>query len=243
MGRSGIITGVFLQVRLDSTRLPEKALLMLEDKTVFEHVLSALSEVNAGIYAVLTDSQSRPMLKPIAERYGWKCFAGSRQNVLERFVKAAYKYGVNRIVRATGDNPLVSSYLANMLLSIHQESLADYSGFVGMPLGMGVEIVETAALEEAYAQSGCGYEREHVTPYIYNNADKYKIVKPKAPPHYQLSEARVTLDTEDDYSNLQRIYRAVYNGKPIEDTALMTYLKRETQKKAVDATCQNRTSY
>ena len=47
MGTAGM-TGVFLQVRLSSSRLPRKALRLLAGKTVIEHAMDSLSRVDAG---------------------------------------------------------------------------------------------------------------------------------------------------------------------------------------------------
>ena len=165
------MTGVFLQVRLDSLRLPKKALLELGGVTVIEHAMQSLRRVSAEHHVVLTDERSGPLLEPLAVKCGFDLFAGPRDDVLQRYVLAGRKFGVDRVVRATGDNPLVSWELASRLLSIHQEDNADFSAFDGPPLGTGVEIVEVAALERAVVESDDEYDHEHVTPYLYRNPD------------------------------------------------------------------------
>jgi spore coat polysaccharide biosynthesis protein SpsF (cytidylyltransferase family) len=63
-------------------------------------------------------TESARTLEDIAAPWGFKVFAGSREDVLDRYIKAAENFGLDRLVRATGDNPLVSAELAGQLLTI-----------------------------------------------------------------------------------------------------------------------------
>lgn len=134
-------TGVFLQARLGSSRLPHKILLDLQGRTVLEHAMRRLSLVNTDVHAVLTDSHSYSVINKIcASVPGWECFEGPAEDVLARYVFAARHFAVDRIIRATADNPLVSYRLANLLLDFpngapgprhksgHQESGHQQSG-------------------------------------------------------------------------------------------------------------------
>ncbi len=217
-------TGVFLQVRLDSSRLPRKALLTLEGKAVITHAMEALKAVDAEVHALLTDQESAASLQPFAVESGFEVFTGPKDDVLERYARAAEAYGVSTIIRATGDNPLVSGKCAQLLLEMHQQREADYSGFDGLPLGTGVECVRTEALMEARRQARKGYDREHVCPYLYNNPDMFTIYRPPAPRECYGPQLRVTLDTRQDFERLRMIYRELYRGEPIQTAALVKEL-------------------
>ena len=217
---------VFLQVRLDSSRLPRKALRVLGDRTVVEHCFRALSAVSADQRVLVTESASEPELAPLARAAGWTVFAGSKTNVLDRFVRAARLTGTTTIVRATGDNPLVSAALANKLLAVYQEAGADYSGFQGAPTGTGVEIVRVAALETAWSSRPDAYESEHVCPYLYRRPEQFKILQPEVEATFRAPTARVTLDTPDDFLYLSRLWEELYHGTPLETEALIPWLNR-----------------
>ena len=218
------MTGVFLQVRLDSSRLPRKALLPLADRTVVEHAMRALLSIGADVNALLTDEESADELAAYAREYGFEVFVGSKDDVLRRYTDAARHFGVDRFVRATGDNPLVSGECARRICELHSSEAADYSGFRGLPLGTGVECVETEALLEAERLSVRRYHREHVCPYIYEHPERFFISQPEAPYAYRFPEGRVTLDTEEDYRRLQEIYRLAYKGEPVDIGALVQIL-------------------
>lgn len=223
------MTGVFLQVRLNSTRLPGKALLSLEDYTVIEQAMRSLQEINADVFALLTDNSSAFKLLPLAERWGFEIFVGEKENVLKRFADAIQYFSVSTVVRATGDNPLVSGKLANEILDYHLLKNADYSGFTGIPLGTGVEILKSESILIADKLSDNLYEKEHVSPYLYFRDEKFIIKKVPAPSEYYCPDTRVTLDTEDDYFEIKQIYRQLYRGQPISIEALVSWLRISSQ--------------
>ena len=208
------MTGLFIQVRLDSSRLPGKALLPLGDMTVLDHALRNLSEVEADVHAVLTDRASAPALMAVAARWGFDLFQGPKDDVLERFALALSHFGVDRVVRATGDNPLVSVPMARAAIELAQTSGADYFGFQGSPLGTGVEVVRSSALLTAREESVDPYEREHVCPFLYRRPEQFTVQRPLVPESWRGDE-RLTLDTREDYRFFQEIFDNLYQGEPL----------------------------
>lgn len=222
--RSVPTVGVFLQARLGSTRLAEKVLLPLSGKTVVEHAMMSLRRCHADVYVLLTDFESERRLAPYARQCEYELFAGPSEDVLARYAGALERFRVDRIVRATADNPLVSSELATSLLSLHDRRGADFSGYVGMPLGLGVEIVNAEALRTEQRESRDPYEREHVNPFLYRRPERFSILKPEVPSRYRLPDRSVTLDTSDDYRFLSRLYGDLYEGEPIAIDAVVGWL-------------------
>jgi spore coat polysaccharide biosynthesis protein SpsF len=219
------LTGVFLQVRLGSARLPNKALLELGGRSVIEHAMLSLKRVPASVHAIVTDSASRSLLELRAERCGFQTFVGPQDNVLERYVLAARHFGVATVVRATGDNPLVSWELARQALAELRRRDADYCGYDGPPLGTGVEVVSVASLERAVRETTSSYDREHVTPYLYGHPELFGAFRLPAPDAYCLPHARVTLDTPEDYRLLCSIFDHLYAGAPIPVLRLVRMLR------------------
>jgi spore coat polysaccharide biosynthesis protein SpsF len=223
-------TGIFIQVRLGSTRLPEKAVLPLGGATVIRHAMRALRGVPAEERALLTDRASAHALKKEAGAEGYSVFPGSDLDVLGRYCDACRRYSVTRVVRATGDNPLVSARLAREILRVHEERNADLSHYLGCPWGCGVEIVEADALFAAEAEAEDPAEREHITTFLYRHPDRFAIVEEEAPPETYAPEARVTVDTREDYERVQLIFSHLYQGAPIEAEALVSWFLGESGK-------------
>lgn len=209
-------SAVFLQVRLASSRLPRKAFLKLAGKTVIEHAMEALAALETDRHLIVTDGESAPALLEMSQRCAFEVFAGDADDVLKRFVDAAHAYRIDTIVRATGDNPLVSAQIARRALTLYHDAAADYAGVVGTPLGTGVEILRTAALAEVLAHSTEQYDHEHVSPGLYRNPDRFRIATETAPAEWHLPDMRVTLDTPADYARLASLFDKLYRGRPIE---------------------------
>lgn len=218
-------TAIFVQVRLGSTRLPGKALLPLQGGSVIQQVMRALAVVPADVHALLTDPQSTERLRPVAQGDGYLLFTGSPDDVLARFCAACREYRIDRVVRVTGDNPLTCPRLASQIIAIHGQRRADLSHFLGCPWGTGVEVVESSALFEAEREAADPAEREHITTYHYRHRDRFSIVEEQAPVHALLPDARVTVDTAEDYERVRRIFEKLYAGAPIEAQAVVRWFK------------------
>lgn len=204
--------GCFLQVRLHSQRLPHKALLPLKGASVLEHTLRALGRIPADVHALLTDERSVACFSAAARAAGFTVMVGSEEDVLGRFAQAVHGFRVDRVIRATGDNPLVCPDQAAALMEIHARDRLDLSHFLGSPLGTGVEIIEAGALLEAAARSTDPFEREHITTYLYRRPERFRVGEVSAPPHWSFPQGRVTLDTPSDYDRLRRIFDDLYQA-------------------------------
>jgi spore coat polysaccharide biosynthesis protein SpsF len=185
--------------------------------------MEALRSLPVDRWVVLTDTESKPKLEPIARRHGYETFAGHPENVLKRYVEAALYFDVERIVRATGDNPLVSAALARETLQLQEVTAADYAGITGTPYGTGVEVVRTAALVDLQSYTQERYVTEHVTPGLYRRPERYRVVTRSAADSVRYPEMRVTLDTPQDYEYIAGVFRDLYRGRPIELPELVAY--------------------
>jgi len=218
-------TGIFVQVRLGSTRLPSKALLPLRGGNLIAHVMRSLARVPADERALLTDSASAEALTPFADAEGFKLFAGSPEDVLARYCDACRRYGVDRVVRACGDNPLTSPALAREIMAFHARKRADLSHYLGCPWGTGVEVVESGALFEAEREATDPVEREHITTYHYRHPERFSILEEQAPAGMRAQDARVSIDTREDYERVRRMFEDLYAGAPIEADEVVRWVR------------------
>jgi spore coat polysaccharide biosynthesis protein SpsF len=184
--------------------------------------MRALGLVQADVRALLTDEASAPSLEREARTEAWELFVGPADDVLSRYALGARHFGLGRVVRATGDNPLVSPRLTREILDLHAERQADLSHFLHCPLGTGVEVIETPALLEA---DRCSCQREHITQYLYSERGRFRVEEPTCPPDCLLSGAHVSVDTPEDLEKVRRIFAALYDGRPVETDRLVAWLK------------------
>ncbi len=77
------------------------------------------------------------------------------------------------------------------------------------PLGLDTEIMTFAALARAWREGTKPYERIHVTPYIYEHPDLFKVLHVKGGHDY--GQYRWTLDTPEDLAFLRAVYDRLGN--------------------------------
>lgn len=219
--------GILIQVRLGSTRLPAKALLPVAGCTIIQHVMRAMARVPADVRALVTEAQSAAALASVAREEGFLLFVGPEDDVLARYCMAAREYGVDTMVRATGDNPLTSAELARSILEVHRENSADLSHYLGIPWGSGIEVIRSESLFVAEKEARDTTEREHATTFLYRNAHRFRIIEANAPRGCALPDARVTVDTPEDYEQVKQIFNDLYRGEPIETHQVVSWFQSQ----------------
>lgn len=195
---------VIVQCRLSSTRLPGKALKDLGGKPVLAWVLSSMKKVNADNYFVATDETSYEALLPVCREYGFECFAGSLNDVLDRFVSLLNTVKTQTVIRATADNPFLFYEAAEESAALFEEKNegkghCDYLTYSGLPHGSGVEVFSADSLKKAASETTDPYDHEHVGPAFYNHKERYVCEFVPAPRRYNFPELRTTIDTYSDY--------------------------------------------
>ena len=227
------MTAIVLQARIDSTRLPGKALLNIEGKPILFHVMDALNHVKADERILACSEDSFSAFEPIAAECGFKIFAGPKEDVLERYCQVIRKYSIDRVIRATGDNPFVFADAADAINSEAVSLNADYAGYLNLPYGAGVESVAASALLLT-ARDANTFEREHVCPHLYNNPAKFKVHRPEAPEQWRFPDIRLTIDTQEDFERAKDLYKVLkdtpqkYNGVKIINAYKEFYLGKKS---------------
>jgi spore coat polysaccharide biosynthesis protein SpsF len=206
--------GAVVQARTSSTRLPGKVLKELpmgSGVTVLEQVIRRLKQSKKldEIVIATTEDEADNSIVEIARKEDVRYFRGSLDNVLERYYLAAQENHLDVIVRITSDCPCIDPGIIDTLVENHLENGADYTSnslIRTFPHGLDVEVVNFRVLETAHKDASESFEREHVTPYIYNRPKKFRINKFKAPKELTAPDIRITLDTEEDYCLLCAVF-------------------------------------
>ena len=201
---------LFIQARLTSRRFPGKMMKTIKNKTIIELVLERISKVeNVNKVMVLIPKNLRnyPLYKKL-KSLNCDVYRGSEFNVLERFYKAAKKIKAENIIRITGDCPLLDVKILNTMIKKFLSNKYEYitnSIPRTYPNGMDVEIFTFKALQNAWKKAKSPYDKEHVTPLIIKNRNKFNSYNKRNKSN--LSNFRLTLDTPKDYILIKKIYQ------------------------------------
>lgn len=220
-----------IQARLDSTRLPNKALLNLAGKPLLAHVIERSKQIigiDRIILATGNLSTNLPLIQ-LAESMKIHYFSGSDDNVLERFYKASELFGGDFIVRITGDNPFIDPYYASLTVKNAIITNSDLYSLTDLPLGIAVEIIKKDALVNAYQNSTENYHFEHVTPYIKENPHLFKILRDKSGFINPFPSLRLTVDEENDYQFAKIIYNELNSNDIFSLQDILNYISNNPQ--------------
>lgn len=204
-----------IEARSNSSRLPGKHLLKVLDKTIIEFMLDRVknSKYLDDIIVATTTNKIDDELVDILKRNNIKFFRGSENDVLKRVLDAAEYYNVENIVEIPGDCPLIDPFYIDLYIDQFKKINVDYlSSHLSktFPSGFEVQIFPKKILKDVSLRTNCPNDREHVTLYIYNNPQIYKIYSAKYPFKKKNSNIKLTLDTEKDYRVIVNIIENIY---------------------------------
>jgi spore coat polysaccharide biosynthesis protein SpsF (cytidylyltransferase family)/aryl-alcohol dehydrogenase-like predicted oxidoreductase len=220
-----------IQARMGSTRLPGKVLRPILGKPMLELLIRRVRKadlIEAIVVATTTQSQDDAVAGLVKSLSGIELFRGRENDVLNRYQGAAVMVEAGTIMRVTADNPFFDWVLADRLLEMFAEGEYDYLSTAFFPYGIGLEVFSLEALCRAHKEAHSPYEREHVTPYFYQNPELFRVGTLKC--ERDLSHVRLTVDTPEDFQRAQALfeqqgeevtYREIVQ-KPLADLTLGT---------------------
>lgn len=195
--------GIISQARMTSTRLPGKILMPVKNKSLLSYQLERLQQSDFPVFiATTTNATDNPVANFCIENK-IEFYRGDEQNVLSRFYECAHKFKLDVIVRVTSDCPLIDGKLIqeavqDYLLENKQNCYASNCIERTYPRGFDFEIFSFNMLEEANNRANTESQKEHVTPYFYQNSEnKFSLKHVKASDDN--SKFRITVDTPEDF--------------------------------------------
>jgi len=199
-----------IQARMDSTRLPGKSLIeVYEGFSLLEIIFSRIKKAKNIDIIILATSYKKNCdpLADLAGRMDVSVVRGSETDVLDRFAKAIDIYHPESIVRVCADNPLVSPEEIDRLVEFYRKEDLDYATNsarqCGLPDGLGSEIVKASVLKKISDSTEVQKYREHVTLYIIEHKEKFRVGQLHALPNLFFPEARLDIDTQKDLENMK----------------------------------------
>jgi glutamate-1-semialdehyde 2,1-aminomutase len=211
-----------LQARVSSSRLPQKVLKPILGIPMLARQIERVqrSRLIDKLLVATSSDPSDDSIEELCHVLKVTCFRGSLDDVLDRLYQAAFPYQPDHVVRLTGDCPLADPDLIDRIIGIHQNGLFDYTSntiTATYPDGLDVEVIRFACLEEAWKEADLPSHREHVTPFIYQQPQRFKLGYDKN--DHDLSHLRWTVDESVDFELVAKIYEVLYPKKPDFTTA------------------------
>lgn len=229
-----------MQARLNSTRLPKKILLPIQNEPLVLFLLKRIkARIDLPIIVATSTSSGDDELCQLLQENGIVYYRGAEQDVLERFIGAAEKADFTDIIRICSDNPFLDlDYLEKLIKSWTDDVESDYLSYAvhGTPvilthLGVFAEIIKLGALKRVKQLfPGNNLYNEHVTNGVYKNADHFRVRFIEIAPELEnTTDVRLTVDTDEDYERICSISKACQD---LSFPAILQYLVQHPEIKA-----------
>ncbi|MDM5303688.1 spore coat protein [Bacillus subtilis] len=222
-----------IQARMGSTRLPGKVLRPLGSNRLLDILVhrvrkSAFYQKDRDNLVIATsDKETDDILEAHCVKYGFRVFRGSEERVLDRFVQVIKAVKPTVVIRLTGDNPFVDPELLDFMIAAHLDQGADYTYIRHTPLGISGEVVSAKLLTDiSRIQALEDQYQEHVTLYVRNHPDLYRVQFIEAPEQFRAPQYRLTIDTKEDYESIKALYQKAGERTDVSASELINLLNR-----------------
>ena len=212
-----VITAV--QARLGSSRFPGKIMQPLAGEPLLVRLIERIKSAKyCGTVIVATTYND--IDDPVAELCKANkilCYRGHPTDLLDRHLNVGKLFNADAVVKIPSDCPLIDHAVIDKVIKFYLDNYLSFDYVSNLhpatyPDGNDVEIFSMESLEKAWEEAEKDLEREHTTPYFWENPDKFKIgnVIWETGLDYSMSH-RWTIDYKEDYLLIKNVYDELYN--------------------------------
>lgn len=209
-----------IQSRVGSSRLPGKVLLPIAGKPLILRMIErvAFAKLAGKIVVAITDDKLDDELYKLCRQNNIETYRGNSFDLLDRHYQTAIKYQAEVVLKIPSDCPLIDPEIIDKVIQYYIDHKEKYDYVSNLhppsyPDGNDVEVMSFNTLENAWINSKKDFEREHTTPYIWENPDKFRIGNMDWETGYDYSMTyRFTIDYKEDYEFIKRVYDELYEA-------------------------------
>ncbi len=208
-----------IQARVGSTRLPGKVLLPLHGRPTLERMLARVGFARQidEIVVATTRLAADDSIRRLAEALGIRCISGDPNDLVDRHLQAARATAADAVVKIPSDCPLIDPAVIDQTVGLFRAQPNRYAFVSNLhpaswPDGNDVEVIRRDALEETWREATRPFEREHTTPFIWDQPERFPLGNVVWSTGEDLSSTlRFTLDYLEDYQLISAVFEALYH--------------------------------
>jgi spore coat polysaccharide biosynthesis protein SpsF len=264
-------TLAIIQARMSSSRLPGKVLLDIAGQPMLAWVVDRARRAQTidEVVIATTLDPSDDAVQALCRSRDYLYYRGSLHDVLDRYYQAARLFEARAIVRLTADCPLidpgvidttVNAFFRKPIPSDQSPVVRDQFTAQGntdpydfaanrlpppwkrtFPIGLDVEVCTFEALERAWKEADRPHQREHVMPYLYEQAGRFRVLVVDHDPDY--GSLRWTVDTADDLELVRRIYMLFKGRADFTWLEVLDLFERYPELKEINAAVRPKSAY
>jgi spore coat polysaccharide biosynthesis protein SpsF len=221
---------LIIQARMGSTRLPGKSTMDLAGAPLVGRILERVQRCNRldDIVLAIPNTEKDRVLMSLGESYGIKVFAGSENDLVERYYQAALWSNADIVGRLPADNatpePAEIDRIIDYHLSLGRRGFSSNLSVIGdsdYPDGIGAEMFDFSLLEEARTRHNDPRQREHVHLNFYDystgkevDAAWCPVSTIKCPEGFRRPDLILDVNTQEQYEFMRQLYEYLYPSNP-----------------------------
>lgn len=227
-----------IQARMGSSRFPGKILLPLGGKPLLVRMIERVkaSKYCGTVVVATTYLNADDPIIDVCKKNSVAFYRGHPTDLIDRHLNVGKKFNTDAVVKIPSDCPLIDPNIIDKVIKYYLDNSNSFDYVSNLhpptyPDGNDVEIFSMESLEKAWEDADKELEREHTTPYFWENPDKFKIgnVTWETGLNYSMSH-RFTIDYEEDYKLIESIYNKLFNKKPFFSlNDILTLLNEEPE--------------
>jgi spore coat polysaccharide biosynthesis protein SpsF len=208
---------VVVQARMRSSRLPGKVLERISGKPMLERMLDRIAlakEPDEVVVATTWDPADQPIIA-LCQRLGIACYEGHPTDCLDRHQQIAAQYRADAVVKIPSDCPLIDPRVIDRVLGVWRQQPTRYDYLSNLhpaswPDGNDVEVIAARALALAANEAEDPFEREHTTPFLWSQPERFRIGNVRRDQVEDLSQRfRWVVDWPEDLNVVRRVFDAL----------------------------------
>jgi spore coat polysaccharide biosynthesis protein SpsF len=213
---------VVIQARTGSSRLPGKVLLPAAGAPLLARMVERVCAARTPTEVVIatTELSADDAICAVARQAGIRCVRGHATDCLDRHVAAARATAAEAVVKIPSDCPLIDPPTIDRVIGAFlAEPDVDYASNLHPPTwpdGFDVEIMTRGALETAWREATRPLDREHTTPFLWDNPERFvthNVAWQTGLDHSQ--SHRLTLDYPEDYAVIRAIFDELWSPRHV----------------------------
>jgi spore coat polysaccharide biosynthesis protein SpsF len=218
---SPIIT-IVVQARMSSSRLPGKVMLPILGETLLFRMIERLKQVKYPVNIIIATStdEKDDEIEKFCQRKKIDFYRGELEDLLDRHYQVGLLTGADAVIKIPSDCPLIDPKIIDKVIDFYVENQEKYDFISNLhpatyPDGNDVELMTFEALEKSWKEAERPLEREHTTPYFWENPDKFRLANLtwEKDLDYSMSH-RFTIDYHEDYQFIKSVFEELHPQKP-----------------------------
>jgi spore coat polysaccharide biosynthesis protein SpsF len=239
---------VVVQARTGSSRLPGKVMLQLCGAPMLQRMLERVMAARLPdevVVATTTDRSDDPVCD-VGVALGLRVVRGHPTDLLDRHLAAATVASADVVVKVPSDCPLIDPAVIDRVLAVYLASPTSFDYVSNLhpatyPDGNDVEVMSIDALATAWREARRPLEREHTTPFLWDNPERFRIGNVAWETGLDCSLThRFVLDYAEDYAFISSVFQALWRADahpsaPFSLDDILALLARRPELRALNA--------